>query len=127
MPRSLIFLGLFVTTLALLPLAALDRSRSVKSESPRIQVVYDMDQQAYSRSQSASTFFEDGRAMRPHVAGTVARGDLREGDAYWRGQSGEVWVEAFPIEVDARFVRRGRDRYDVFCSPCHGGTDNDGL
>ncbi len=36
------------------------------------------------------------------------------------GRVGESWVDAIPVGVDGAFVRRGRERYDIYCSPCHG-------
>jgi mono/diheme cytochrome c family protein len=36
------------------------------------------------------------------------------------GKIGEDWVAAVPIEVDREVLQRGRERYDIYCSPCHG-------
>ena len=80
--------------------------------------------------------------MRPQVAGTVARDDLREDDQYYLGRNSEYgglaanaaekdsdgWVTAFPLTVDESLIRRGRERYQIFCATCHGqGGDGDGL
>lgn len=128
MPRVLVLVGVLLVALALLPLAVLDRVRSVSSEMPRLQLIPDMDQQPYHRAQRASVFFADGRAMRPQVEGTVARGMLQEDDAYFHGQVGEDWVTTFPRGRDATTMERGRERFQIFCTPCHGdGGHGDGM
>jgi mono/diheme cytochrome c family protein len=54
------------------------------------------------------------------VAGTVARGQLRSDHALELGRVGEAWVTTIPLAVDRGLLERGRQRYDVFCAPCHG-------
>ena len=71
--------------------------------------------EAYERSE----FFGDGRSMRPQVAGTVARGQLREDSAMFAGKNGAAFVAANPIPVTLQLVHRGRQRYDIYCAPCH--------
>ena len=67
------------------------------------------------------TFFEDGRAMRTPVAGTIPRGFLREdvGFHFGRTESGAL-LTTIPVPVTAELMERGRERYEVFCTPCHG-------
>ena len=72
--------------------------------------------EAYEKSE----FFGDGRSMRPQVAGTVARGQLREDTALFAGKAGAVFVTRIPIAVTGQLVHRGRQRFDIFCAPCHG-------
>jgi mono/diheme cytochrome c family protein len=67
-----------------------------------------------------SEFFADGRAMRPQVAGTVARGQLREDARMFTGREGAQFVATIPLPVDEALVRRGQERYQIFCTPCHG-------
>jgi cytochrome c553 len=67
-----------------------------------------------------STVFEDRRAARPLVPGTVARGQLRADTALYTGKTGDALVEALPIPLTAQMLSRGRERYEVFCTPCHG-------
>jgi mono/diheme cytochrome c family protein len=82
-----------------------------------------MKYQPRLRPQSESAFFADGRADRTPPAHTVARGMLREDDAFYAGKdtSGQ-WVRGFPatLNVDKKFLERGRDRYTIYCQPCHG-------
>jgi mono/diheme cytochrome c family protein len=68
----------------------------------------------------ASDFFSDGMASRPRVPGTVARGELVVNEFFMTGKSGGQLVDGFPIPVTAAVVDRGNDRFDVYCSPCHG-------
>jgi len=76
----------------------------------------------------ASTFFDDDRSARPLVAGTVARGHLREDVLFETGRTGNAESTAFPIVVDMPLVARGRERFDIYCAPCHGRTGNgDGM
>jgi hypothetical protein len=73
-----------------------------------------------------SDFFEDGRASRPLVEGTVARGQLIEDEALLTGMSGGQFVTEHPLPLTRELLERGRERYDIFCSPCHGRV-GDGL
>jgi mono/diheme cytochrome c family protein len=75
-----------------------------------------------------STFFPDDRSARPLVEGTVARGHLRDDDLLYTGKVNGADTTVFPFPVDATGMARGRDRFDVFCSPCHGRTgEGDGM
>ena len=77
---------------------------------------------------AASDFFADGQSARPQVAGTVARGHLRLDQAFYTGKSGGVLVNSFPVPVTHDLLVRGRERFDIFCSPCHGRLGNgDGM
>jgi mono/diheme cytochrome c family protein len=120
MPRWAIPALAVVTALAILPFAFAAKSRASKTSQPRVQMVPDMDQQPRYGAQDAHPLFEDGRAMRPPVAGTVARGELREDDRYYRGKVGDDWVKEFPVELTMDLLERGRERYGIFCAACHG-------
>jgi len=67
-----------------------------------------------------SDFFPDGQSARPQVEGTVARGHLRLDDAFSTGRVNGTLVEELPIRVTRDALARGQDRFDIFCSPCHG-------
>jgi mono/diheme cytochrome c family protein len=76
----------------------------------------------------ASAFFDDGRSARPVVAGTVARGQLRDDSLMHTGKIGGADATIFPFQVDARVMARGQERFNIFCSPCHGRTgQGDGM
>jgi mono/diheme cytochrome c family protein len=67
-----------------------------------------------------SPFFADGQASRPLPAGTVARGDVREGSAYTGLDASNQPISQLPFPVTRADLLRGQERYDIFCSPCHG-------
>jgi mono/diheme cytochrome c family protein len=70
----------------------------------------------------ASAFFDDGRSARPPVPGTVARGQLRADEALTTGRVDGKLLEEIPLEVTDSTLARGRERFEIFCSPCHGRT-----
>ena len=72
--------------------------------------------EAYEQSE----FFGDDRSMRPQVEGTVARGQLREDAALFTGKAGGAFVARVPMAVTPAFVQRGGQRFEIYCSPCHG-------
>lgn len=85
------------------------------------------DQPKYQRLEE-SAFFEDGRASRPLVPGAVARGELRADPHLYEGRVGAGPAETFPFPVTPEVLRRGRERYEIFCSVCHGLTgDGEGM
>jgi mono/diheme cytochrome c family protein len=69
-----------------------------------------------------SAFFNDGQSARIPVAGTVARGQLRQDPHFYAGVAGGVPALTFPYRIDNKVLERGRERYDIFCSPCHDRT-----
>jgi hypothetical protein len=78
-----------------------------------------IDQKRYQAYQ-ASEYFKDGRAMRSPPADTVAHERLLGSAALTTGVTEVGYVERVPIPLDREFLARGHDRYDIFCSPCHG-------
>lgn len=93
------------------------------SKKPPIHVNPNMDQTVSFKPQEKNAFFEDGRAMRLPVEGTVARGQANLDTQYHEGKNSDgSFVEKLPVELTRDLVLRGQDRYKVFCQPCHGGT-----
>ena len=75
-----------------------------------------------------SAFFSDARSARPIVPGTVARGHLHDDDLLYTGRMNGTDATVFPFRVDARVMARGRERFNIYCSPCHGRTgQGDGM
>jgi mono/diheme cytochrome c family protein len=111
-------------TLALVPPVLIAWYRAVPKRSPRIHIIQDMDFQPTYRTQAASPRFDDGRTMRPPVPGTIADGRLEEDDHLLRGKVGEQWVTTFPGPVNKAMIERGRERFNIFCAPCHGLLGN---
>jgi mono/diheme cytochrome c family protein len=104
---------------AVFALALLTGCRGQPSEDPPIHIIPDMDWQPKYQPQGESKFFPDGRAMRQPVEGTVAVGELREDDAFYRGKRGDAWVGKAPIQVNAKTLARGEERFGIYCAPCH--------
>ncbi len=96
-----------------------------------------MKQQPKLTQQTASAFFADGRSDRVAPEGTVASSfgpagqPLRADDFLYRGKLGDgTFARGFPpsIKVDLRLLERGRDRFTIYCSPCHGAVgDGNGI
>jgi mono/diheme cytochrome c family protein len=83
----------------------------------------DMHRQAKIRPFRESTFFPDGASARPLPEGVVARGFLRDDAALYRGQGPDgKFVERIPVPLTRALLLRGQERFDIFCSPCHGRT-----
>jgi mono/diheme cytochrome c family protein len=76
----------------------------------------------------ASTTFADGRASRTAPTGTVARGWLREDDALYTGKVNGQLVDNVPFAVSHADLKRGQERFNIYCSPCHGRLgDGNGM
>jgi mono/diheme cytochrome c family protein len=83
----------------------------------------DMFTQPYSKPLARSDFFRDNEmASRPVVAHTVARGHLDEDELFYTGKLGTNLADSFPFPVTRELLERGRERFDIYCSPCHGRT-----
>jgi mono/diheme cytochrome c family protein len=67
-----------------------------------------------------SAFFNDQRSARPLVPGTVARGRLPGDAALETGKTGTAFVAAVPVPIDLKLLKRGEQRYGIYCAPCHG-------
>ena len=93
--------------------------RGQPSDAPPIHPVPDMRVQPKYRPEAASPFFLDGRAMRAPVEGTVAQGQLRADDAFYTGRTAEGFVAKAPIEVSDATLKRGQERFNIFCAACH--------
>jgi len=115
-----------------LVLAVIYTARQTTSTQPALHLFQDMDKQPRFGPQGYTALFQDRRQMRPPVPGTVARGQLRLDDHYYRGfelredaQSGQVqtvYFHGFPSKLDItdRLMFTGRQAYDNYCYPCHG-------
>ncbi len=80
----------------------------------------DMWQQPKLAPLDESTFYTDGQSSRPLVAGTIARGHMRLNDAFFTGRVNGKYVDSFPIKVTKEVILRGQDRFNIYCTPCHG-------
>jgi mono/diheme cytochrome c family protein len=96
-----------------------------RSDEPPVHIIWNMDFQDKWDPQEKAKFFADGRAMRAPVEGTVARGQLKDDDLLWRGRGFDGRLsDQLPesIKLDAELLERGRERYDIYCAPCHDET-----
>ena len=110
----------------------------------------DMQDQPKYEVYEKSSFFKDGFASRPFPEGTVARGLLREDKALYTGKRDNAAgqragsasdntsttanatfpddVDTFPLPVTPEMVKRGEERYNIFCGACHGAIGyGDGM
>ena len=75
-----------------------------------------------------SDFFADGMSARPRVPGTVARGEL---DIYSFKATGKINGadgDGFPMPVTPELMNRGEERFNIYCSECHGKVgDGNGM
>ena len=79
----------------------------------------DMHDQPKYQPLEASSFFADGRASRPRIPGTVARGRRDDDGLLVSGKQDGKLSEVFPAPVTKALLDRGHQRFDVYCSPCH--------
>jgi|ERR1051325_5135442 hypothetical protein len=76
----------------------------------------------------SSDFFADGMASRPRIAGTVARGEISTNEFLDTGMIGGKQADGFPMPVDKALLDRGEERFDIYCSECHGRVgDGNGM
>jgi cytochrome c553 len=69
-------------------------------------------------------FFGDGRSERPLTPGTIARGHLHNDELFYTGQENGVTADKFPFPMTQADIERGRQRYNIYCTPCHDYTGN---
>lgn len=136
---SYFFIGVMVLSIA--------GTRGSKSLQPPVEIFPDMDQQAKIKYQAASGFFADGIGGRTPVAHTVPLGyEMPEKaaadgaapgvfgfsnglDFYNTGRSEadhDYYGDGFPkdLVIDAKFLERGQQRFNIYCSMCHGTSGN---
>lgn len=80
----------------------------------------DMQDQPKLEPLEPSQFFADHRASRPLVEGTVARGHLRVDHHLYEGRTSGELVTTFPQPVTRQMLLRGQERFNIFCTACHG-------
>jgi mono/diheme cytochrome c family protein len=97
-------------------------TRHQPSDKPPVHLQQNMAHQPKLKAQAESDFFADGSAMREPVEGTVARGWLRvDSSEYYEGMDAEgKLVRKAPVMMTMARLERGRERFNIYCSPCHG-------
>jgi mono/diheme cytochrome c family protein len=121
-PRILVYSLLVAGCLALIPPVVFARMRATPSPNRPIHIFWDMDFQPKFKTQVANPLFADGRAMRPPVAGTVARGEAYADSHMYEGVVDGQWATALPagVAMDMATLERGQQRFNIYCSACHG-------
>jgi mono/diheme cytochrome c family protein len=88
----------------------------------------DMHNQPKFKPLRASEFFPDGRSARPLVPGTVDRGEKDPDPVYMSGMQNSQPVLTLPFPVTRAVLERGRERFNIYCMPCHGELgDGNGM
>ena len=129
-PRGLVYGLLIVAAASTVPFALAAYARESKSRHTRIHVVPDMDFQQKFKGQRKNTFFADLHADRPQVDGTIAWGELNDDEHMYQGKVAGVFVRTFPpnVKADETTMARGRERFGIYCTPCHGQAgEGDGM
>ena len=121
-PRIFVYSLLIAGCLALIPPVVFARMRATPSPNRPIHIFWDMDFQPKFKTQVANPLFADGRAMRPPVAGTVARGEAYADSHMFEGVVDGQWATSLPagMAMDAATLERGQQRFNIYCSACHG-------
>lgn len=103
--------------------------RGQVTDKPPVHLNQNMDFQNRFNAQQENPFFDDNRAMRTPVEGTIARGNLKHDTVVFEGTDEQGnYVDEIPFDVNRSFMYRGKERFDVFCTPCHGGVgDGQGI
>ena len=120
LPKWIVWAVPALILLSWVPFALVGKARATKSPRPPVHFVPDMDDQPRFDTQEQNLLFADTRAMRPAVEGTVARGDLLPTDPVGTGRAHGELLTGFPVQVDGALMARGEERYEVYCSHCHG-------
>ena len=123
------FLLIFVVCTVMV--VAIAGKRGSLSRRPPIELFPDMNRQPKLRPQTPDMFFGDGRASREPIAGTIAREDTHYEDI--PVNTGRIpgttnFIATLPVEVTAKLLARGQQRFQINCSPCHGAQgDGNGI
>jgi mono/diheme cytochrome c family protein len=96
--------------------------RATPSPNRPIHIFWDMDFQPKFKAQAPNPLFADGRAMRPPVQGSVARGESYVDTHMFEGVVDGQWATALPtsMKLDQATLERGQQRFNIYCSACHG-------
>jgi mono/diheme cytochrome c family protein len=121
-PSGLVYALVILATASLVPFALFAAAREAHTEKPRIHIIQDMDSQPKFKAQRENPFFADQRSDRLPAPGTVAHGDLRDDEHLYQGKVNGAWARTFPEQIEAspETMARGKQRFEIFCAPCHG-------
>jgi hypothetical protein len=84
----------------------------------------DMQDEPKFFPQRGTNFYPDGRSVRPQVENTVARGQLHENSYFYTGLINGKEGDGMPFPVTMEVLKRGQERFNVYCTPCHSRVGN---
>jgi len=121
-PRIIVYVLMIGGCIALIPPLVFARLRATPSPNRPIHIFWDMDFQPKFKAQAPNPLFADGRAMRPPVQGSVARGESYVDTHMFEGVVDGQWATALPtsMKLDQATLERGQQRFNIYCSACHG-------
>ena len=121
-PRIIVYVLMIGGCIALIPPLVFARMRATPSPNRPIHIFWDMDFQPKFKAQAPNPLFADGRAMRPPVQGSVARGESYVDTHMFEGVVDGQWATALPtsMKLDQATLERGQQRFNIYCSACHG-------
>lgn len=110
-------------------LLVLGGCRGMESQDPPVHPIPNMDWQEKFQPQEANPFFADNMAMRKPPSGTVAYGLLKADSRFYAGRTEDgAYVERMPVPVTRALLERGQERFNIYCSVCHGKAgDGEGI
>ena len=142
MPKWLMAMIVASTAFALIPFAIAAKARNSHSAEPHIYIFPDMNWQPKYKSDTEMDMFPDGRANRGEIAGTIPRGWLEKDTVFYNGldaptqcdtcevvqPAASQWTTGFPTQypngqpfvIDDKLLKRGQNRFNIYCTPCHG-------
>ncbi len=115
MNKILVLIALYISVL-------IGGCRGQLSEEPPIHLNPNMDNQQKSRPYGKNSFFKDKRSMRPSPEGVVAWTTKNVSDSYETGKTSKGFLRKNPEKLTEQFIRRGQERFNIYCSVCHGYT-----
>jgi mono/diheme cytochrome c family protein/predicted small lipoprotein YifL len=119
MKREVRKFGTVLTVLAGL-LALAGCGREIPFDKPPLHVDRGMSEQPKFKPQSENDFFADKASMRMPVPGTVSHDEFRDNSEYYFGKNAKgEFVAKTPISVTMQNLKRGQERFNIYCSPCH--------
>jgi mono/diheme cytochrome c family protein len=130
LPRTIMYVLLILASASTIPFALAAYARESKTTKPRIDIVPDMDFQQKFKGQRMNPFFADKRADRPEIEGTIAQGELHDDEHLYAGKVNGAFARTFPaaVKIDEQTMDRGRERFGIYCTPCHGQVgEGDGM
>lgn len=129
--KRFILYFLSVWAVAVIAIVVVAGFRDAKTTRRPFEIFSDMDHMPKLRPQTTVKFarFADGQSSRLPIVGTVARGSAYEDTPFNTGKKADgAFVEAIPAKITAEMLKRGQDRFTIYCQPCHGAAgDGKGI